>query len=85
MKRCQEKGALHQTRNRNRPWPPLKYKYWSNKNLVCCNTESVLKITRSAVQDQKGTRENEEDREPEGDKVLQEDPAQTDFLVNMDQ
>jgi len=37
------------------------------------------------VQDKKGTRENEEDREPEGDKVLQEDPAQTDFLVNMDQ
>ena len=85
MKRCQEKGVLHQTQNRNLPWQPLKYKYSSNKNLVCCNTRSVLKITRSAVQDQKGTRENEEDREPEGDKVLQGDLAQADLLVNMDQ
>ena len=84
MKPSQEKDILHQM-SHNRNQQPLKYKRWSNKNLVCCKTKSVLKITRFAVQVQKGTREDEEDREPEGDKVPQEDPAQTDLLVNMDQ
>ena len=71
--------------NRNHHQQPLKYKRWSNKNLVCYKTKSVLKITRFAVQDQKETREDEEDRELEGDRVPQGDPAQTDLLVNMDQ
>ena len=45
----------------------------------------MLKITRSAEQDQKGAQEDEEDREPEGDQVPQGDSARTDLVVNMDQ
>ena len=45
----------------------------------------MLKITRSAVQDQKGTREDDKDREFKEDLEPQGDPAQTDLLVNMDQ
>ena len=80
----QDKSALHSIiHNRNLSKQPLMLNYWSNKSFISCKTKSVLKMKRSAAQDQKEIQDDEEDLESEGNQVPQEDPGQKALLVSM--
>ena len=64
------------------------YKYWSNKNYVCCKTKSVLKITLFVAPDlreAKGGGVNRVDREPVGNGAPQGNLAHMDPLAIVDQ